>query len=384
METRLSVNELALRRYEYFSAYAADLYPGRYTMEKCRELAEQEVEIRELAKEKNSTIVAHNYLYPEFHEIADSIGDSLYLSQFVHDRRVGRVDFEGVYFMAATAKIITGEATRVFTPDYPEVLGCSLVFGTDYRWIENWRKLNPGGVVVTYINSDSYVKSLSDYIATSSNAVAILKHAAAGNPGKKILFCPDKFLGWVMRGMAGLTPQTVDVYDHRFNGFKACCHIHEKVTETALNTALDEHPEAELLIHPECGCASACFFKIQGGEIPNSKFYFLSTGQMVRHARTSPAKEFVVATEKGMIYRLRKEVPAKKFFPVLPSMECEYMKANTLDKLLCSLKEDRLEIVLCDDCCDPRSPKQDERTIHIQKSVARKAKLAIDRMLAIQ
>src|SRR5262245_42009608 len=112
--------------YELFSRYAADLYPGRYTRERCAELAEQADEIKQLAVQKQSTIVAHNYLYPEFHELAEKVGDSLGLSFYVRDRQAPRVDFESVYFMGATAKMITGDATRVFVPDRPDVLGCSL------------------------------------------------------------------------------------------------------------------------------------------------------------------------------------------------------------------------------------------------------------------
>ena len=380
----MTARELATQWEELFNLHASDLYPGRYATAKCLELAEQGLEIKQLAAEKQSLIVAHNYLYPEFHEIADAVGDSLGLSFLVRDRQAQRVDFQSVYFMAETAKIITGDKTRVFVSDQPAVLGCSLVFGTDHRWIENWREINPGGIVVTYINSDARLKAMSDFVSTSRNTAAVLRYAADKNPGKKILFCPDKFLGWVMRSLAGLPTETVDVYDHSFAGFKACCYVHEKANQNALENALDEHPEAELLIHPECGCASTCLFKIQQGEIPNGKSYFLSTEKMFYHARASAAKEFVVATEKGMVYRLRKGLPGKKFYPVSLEMQCDYMKANTLDKLLRSLREDRLEIILCDDCCDPRNSKQDEKTIHLPKSIAAKSSQAINRMLAIQ
>ncbi|RPJ53165.1 MAG: hypothetical protein EHM24_33265, partial [Acidobacteria bacterium] len=151
MGTPIESRALAARWYDLFSRYAEDLYPGRYSRDRCMELAEQAVEIQRLAAEKKSTVVAHNYLYPEFHEIADMVGDSLGLSFFVRDRKAARVDFESVYFMGATAKIITGDATRVFVPDSAQVLGCSLVFGTDHRWLENWKAANPGGILVTYV-----------------------------------------------------------------------------------------------------------------------------------------------------------------------------------------------------------------------------------------
>lgn len=379
----MTARELAREWYEKFNRFAGDLYPGRYTWEFTLHLARLGLKIRERAQAKHSTIVVHNYLHPEFHEIADKVGDSLGLSFYVRDQNATRVDFESVYFMGATAKIITGDATRVYVADYPRVLGCSLVFGTDYRWIEKWKERNPGGVVVTYINSDAYMKAMSDYVSTSRNTAAVLKHAAARHPGKKILFVPDKYLGWVMRSMAGLSPDVVEVYDYAHDGFNASCYVHEKVNPDALERVLDEYPDAELLIHPECGCASTCLFKVQSGDIPHGKSYFLSTEQMVWHAKKSPAREFVVATEKGMLYRLRKEVPDKVFHPVSDLVVCDYMKANTFEKLLRSLDEDRLEIVFCNDCCDPKRPYQDERTIHIQRSIARDAKRAIDRMMEI-
>jgi quinolinate synthase len=356
-------------------------------MERCTLLAEQAIEIKRLAQEKGSTIVAHNYLYPEFHEIADKVGDSLGLSFFVRDRHASRVDFESVFFMGATSKIITGDATRVFVPDYPDVIGCSLVFGTDYEWLENWKRENPGGILVTYINSDAYTKSISDYISTSRNTARIIVHAAKEFPGRKILVLPDKYLGWVMKSMAveqGVDPDLVEVYEERFKGHWAACYVHAEIGPDASEIALLENPDAELMIHPECGCASSCLLKLRNGEIPRAKAYFLSTEQMVEHARLSPARRFIVATEKGLVYRLRKEIPGKEFVPVSMQAECRYMKANTFDKLLRSLREDRLEIILCDDCCDPKKPYQDERVIHIQRSVAQRARLAIDRMMEIQ
>ncbi|MBM3464498.1 MAG: quinolinate synthase NadA [Armatimonadetes bacterium] len=378
-----TLTERASEWYELFNRYAGDLYPGRYTLERCRELAEMSDRISELAARKQSTIIAHNYLYPEFHEIAAQVGDSLGLSLWARDAGAVRVDFESVYFMGATAKLITGDDTRVFVCDAPRVLGCSLVFGTDHRWVEKWRERNPGGIVVTYINSDVAMKAISDYICTSRNAAAVLKAAVEANPGKRVLMCPDKYLGWVTRAMAGLSEEVVEIYEHHFSGFHACCYVHEKVNPASLDRMLDEHPEAELLIHPECGCASTCLFRVQNGEIPHQKAYFLSTEQMLWHARKSPAKEFVVATEKGMIYRLRKEVPEKVFYPVADEVVCDFMKQNTFEKLLRSLEEDRIEIIFCDDCCDPREPYTDDRVTHIPRSAGRLAMAAIDRMLAI-
>ena len=236
------------------------------------------------------------------------------------------------------------------------------------------------------MNSDAYTKSISDFISTSRNTARIIVEAARLFPGQKILVLPDKYLGYVMKAQAvelGVDPDLVEVYNHQKGLFNASCYVHEQIGPDAATLALDENPEAELMIHPECGCASDCLFKMQQGLIPRARAYFLSTEQMVERARASSSKRFIVATEKGMIYRLRKEMPEKEFVPVSMQAECHYMKANTFDKLLRSLREDRLEIVYCDDCCDPKKPYQDEREIHIQRSVAVKAKIAIDRMLSI-
>jgi quinolinate synthase len=386
----MSAKETASRWYDLFSRYAADLYPGRYTPEHCLALAEQAEQIKALAAEKGTKITVHNYLLPEFHEIADYIGDSLGLALNVRGSGARRVDFASVHFMGATAKILLGDRARVFTCDTPQALGCSLVFGTDYAWVELWKKQNPDGLVATYVNSDAYTKSISDFVTTSRNTGMIIAEALRKYPGRKVLVMPDKFLGYVMRAKAleEFPPERreelgklVEIYSHPFGGYNACCYVHEKIGDDAPEQALDEHPDAELMIHPECGCASSCLYKLDAGILPRGRVYYLSTEQMIWRAKKSERKTFVVATEKGMIYRLRKEIPEKTFLPVSQEAECRFMKANTFDKLLRSLKEDRYEIVLCDDCCDPKKPYQDDRVVHVPRTVAQKAKVAIDRMM---
>lgn len=392
----LSPEALGAYWYELFTKFAEDLYPQRYTYQKCLELAELAIEIKKLAKEKESEIVVHNYLFPEFHELARqfssrNIGDSLGLAFYIRDKKAKRVDFESVYFMGETAKLITGDETRVFVSDHPNVLGCSLVFGSDYEWIENWKK-ETGGVLVTYINSTAYLKSLSDFICTSRNADTIIVRAVHMFPNRKILVLPDKYLGYVMKWRAldrlrvegtKIDPNLIEVYEQKKGEWHACCYVHEMIGDVALHEQLEilrHGKDIELMIHPECGCASSCLLKLQQGIIPKEKAYFLSTEGMVEHAKNSSAERFLVATEIGMIYRLRRECPDKIFIPISYNAECRYMKGNTLEKLLRSLKEDRLEIIICDDCCEPRQPYEDEKVVHIQKSVALKAKIAVERM----
>ena len=338
-----------------FSRFAEDLYPRRYSRDYVKLLAEMGEEVRSLARQKNSTIVAHNYQYPELQEVAETVGDSLGLSEYVAKRKAPRVDFCGVLFMGETAKTILGDSSRVYMPDRP---GCSLVASIDHRRIDNWLAHNPDGVIVSYINTDAQTKARSHYICTSRNAAQVLEHAAQRHPGRRILFLPDKYLGAVALSQTGVDRSLVDLYD-------GACHVHAKIGETALEEAFDAHPDAELLIHPECGCASSCLSKTLSGALPYKKAYFLSTEQMLWHARNSRCSEFIVGTEKGMLYRLRKQLPGKTFYPVSDSAICEYMKMNTMEKLLDSLRNDRVEI-------------------EVDPEIQMRARTAIEQMLAIQ
>lgn len=386
-----TVKSLANQWYMDFNRYAGDLYPGRYTLPFCQELAEKGIEIRRRDKERESHRLVHYYLRPEHHEIADKLGDSLALSRYAKEVHAKRVDFQAVYFMGATAKIITGDATRVHVSDTPRALGCSLVFGTDHDWIERWKKLNPYGIVITYINSDPYTKALSQLEATSRNADKVIIYALKKYPGQKIIFLPDKYLGYVMKSRAleqlrnegvNIDPNLIEIYNHSFGGFNACCYIHEKLGTEAVETMMENHPEAVLMIHPECGCASQCLYKVQQGTISHSRAFFLSTEQMIYHALTSSAKEFIVATEPGLVYALRKRVADKTFIPVSTTDQCQYMKANDFDKSL----GDGYEIVLCDNCTkclNPKMPYEDDKVIHIPRKIADLARAGIERMLEI-
>ena len=257
--------------------------------------------------------------------------------------------------MGETAKTILGDRSEVFMPDKP---GCSLVASIDHTRIDNWISHNPDGIVVSYLNTDARTKAISHYICTSRNAPQVLKHAAEKHRGKRILSLPDKYLGAVSLAQTRIDRGLVDLYD-------GACHVHAKIGERALEEAFDRHPEADLLIHPECGCASSCLAKTISGASPYQRAYFLSTEGMVRHAETAPAKEFIVGTEMGMLYRLRKAIPEKIFHPVSAQAVCEYMKMNTLEKLLDSLENNRVEVT-------------------VDEQIRRKAQAAIQRMLTIQ
>lgn len=336
--------------YERFSRLADDLYPGRYSREFVRNLVELRQEIIELGRRKGSLIVAHNYVYPELQEIADRVGDSLGLSLFVEARAAPRVDFCGVWFMGETAKIILGDRSRVYMPDRP---GCSLVTTIDHPRIAKWIARHPEGVVVSYVNTDSRTKAMSQYVCTSANAEQVLEHAARAHPGRRILFLPDKYLGAATLAHAQVDPHLVDLYD-------GSCHVHALIGSAAVEEAQRRHPGAELLIHPECACSAL----LTDGNLPFKNAHFLSSEQMLRYAAKSAAREYIVATEKGMVYRLRRECPGKEFYPVSDAAVCEFMKMNTLEKLRDSLRHDQFEV-------------------NIDPEAREKAHQAVERMFAI-
>src|SRR3989344_3509469 len=377
---------LSLRWYGLFNLNCRDLYPEDYSLGRCYELAEMALEILALAEEKKSKIMVHYYLPPEFHEIADMLGDSLALSRYIQEIGPPRVDFQAVFFMAATAKIIAGDSSRIFVSDTPEALGCSLVFGTDHVWVENWKKQNPDGLLVTYINSDVRLKAMSDFISTSRNTDKIIAYAAKNFPGREILVLPDKFLGFVMKARAleilekegiKVSPYLIEIYQQSFGGFNACCYVHEQLGPDAIDIAVMKNPEAILLIHPECGCSSKCMYSILSGDVPYKDAHICSTEQMIQIAQASSAESFIVATEPGLVYALRRRLPKKRFIPVSAQAHCRYMKGNTFEKLLKSLREDRLEV------CLSETSFQNEKEIHIAKDEAQKARLGIERMLSI-
>ncbi len=336
--------------YERFNRLSDDLYPGRYSHEYVGELVETAKEVITLARQKNSLIIAHNYVYPELQEVAEAVGDSLGLSLLVAERKARRVDFCGVWFMGETAKMILGDRSKVYMPDRP---GCSLVATINYRRITDWIARYPDGVVVAYVNTDAHTKAMSQYLCTSANAAQVLKHVNRKYPGRRVLFLPDKYLGAAALATTQLDARLVDVYD-------GACHVHAKIGKAVVEDALARHPGAEVLIHPECACSA----EMEKGVAPLNHGHFLSSEQMLRYAATSTANEFIVATEKGLIYRLRKECAAKKFYPVSDATVCEYMKMNTLEKLCNSLKHDQFEV-------------------RVDHEVSKRARGAITRMLSI-
>lgn len=334
--------------YDRFNRFAADLYPGRYDRrEFCQELAELANEVLRWKAERRAILLAHNYQLPEIQEVADYIGDSLGLSQQAARTDADVIVFCGVHFMAETAAILCPSKT-VLLPD-PEA-GCSLAASVTADQLRAWREKNPDAVVVTYVNSTAEVKALSDYCCTSRNAQDVIR---AVPPEREILFVPDKYLGAVV---SGLTRRPLQLWPGQ-------CHVHAKIKETAIDRMREEHPEADLLIHPECGCATTCLARAMSNNLPRNS-YFLSTEGMIRHVERSSAREFLVGTEKGMVYRLRVLFPDRTFYPVSEDALCEYMKCITLEKVLRSLQKLVYRIT-------------------VPEAVAADARRSLDRMLAL-
>ncbi|MFA8341926.1 MAG: quinolinate synthase NadA [Rhodothermaceae bacterium] len=305
-------------------------------------------EILRIKKEKNAVILAHNYQLPEIQDIADFVGDSLGLSQEAGRTKADLIVFCGVHFMAETASVISPNK-KVIIPD-PEA-GCSLADSIKPEELKKWREENPNAVVVSYVNTTAEIKSLTDYCVTSSNAVKVVE---AIPEDQEILFCPDRFLGNYVKAITGRENMKV---------WQGCCHVHEKIGDIELSKVAEKHPGADMLIHPECGCSSSCMLKSTMYEdCKNMKIF--STEGMLKHVNESENDKFVIATEVGILHRMKKENPGKEFFPVSDDSECEYMKLVSLENLLESLKEEKYIVKVPDE-------------------LAEKAKIPIERMLEI-
>ncbi|MDA3919677.1 MAG: quinolinate synthase NadA [Salinisphaera sp.] len=304
-------------------------------------------EIRALAADRNAVILAHNYERPEVQDIADYVGDSLGLSRQAAATDADTIVFCGVHFMAETASIISPDKT-VLIPDLKA--GCSLADSITASQLKAWRAEHPNATVVSYINTSAAVKAQTDYCVTSSNAVQVVESLPAD---ADILFLPDRFLGLYVEMMTG----------RKLTIWQGGCHVHEKIGDLNLAEQQAKYPDAEVMIHPECGCSSACMAK-SAMESDCSATHFESTSGMLTRARESKAKEFVIATETGILHRMRKENPGKRFYPASENSVCEYMKMITLDKLRDALKYNQFEVKV-----DP--------------DLAERARLPIDRMMAI-
>jgi quinolinate synthase len=305
--------------------------------------------IKTLARERNAVILAHNYERPEVQDVADFVGDSLGLSREAASTPADVIVFCGVHFMAETAAILSPQK-RVLLPDL--AAGCSLAATIDADQLRAWKAEHPGAAVVSYVNTTAAVKAESDYCCTSGNAVDVVNAVPAD---QEVLFLPDVFLGAHVRRITGRTNMHVWMGE---------CHVHAGIDTADLARQRAAHPGAEMLIHPECGCATSMVDAVSAGAIDAAGVQILSTEGMIRRPAASPADMFIVATEVGILHRLRRENPAKTFYPANERAVCAYMKVTTLPKVVTALERLQHEIT-------------------VEPEVAARARLAIERMVAI-
>ncbi len=299
-------------------------------------------EVKALARERGAVILAHNYQVPEVQDVADYVGDSLGLSRQAAATDADAIVFCGVHFMAETAKILSPEKT-VLIPD-PDA-GCSLASSITAEQLRQWKAENPGAVVVSYVNTTADVKAETDYCCTSGNAKAVIE---AIPRDQEILFLPDMYLGLWLEKVTG----------RKLNIWLGECHVHAGIRPEDIERWQKEAPDAELLVHPECGCAS------QAMAFGNERTHILSTEGMINFAKASPKPRMLVATEIGIIHRLEKEAPGKRFEPVNKNAFCKYMKMITLEKLRDSLRDWKFEV-------------------EVEPEIAARARGAIERMVAL-
>jgi quinolinate synthase len=351
-------------------------------------------EVRALASERGAVILAHNYQVPEVQDVADYVGDSLGLSRKAAAAEGEVIVFCGVHFMAETASILCPEKT-VLIPDLDA--GCSLSESIDAEQLADWKAQYPRGVVVMYVNTTAEVKALTDYCCTSANAVDVVRHIyETQGDDTEILFGPDMWLGAYVEKELG---RRMHVWDGE-------CHVHAGIRPADIAATREAHPDADFLIHPECGCTTSIMEYVASGDVSAEGVHMLSTGGMLKYAEAlervaggaaeratgaakgagaagssigAPARgggadrvgasqpgprEAVVATEIGMLHPLRMAAPDVSFIPANPDASCKYMKMITLPKLRDALREMKFEV-------------------RVPEEVALKARVPIDRMVAL-
>ncbi|SCQ62463.1 Quinolinate synthase A [Propionibacterium freudenreichii] len=306
-------------------------------------------EIHDLARSRDAVILAHNYQSPQIQDVADHVGDSLALSRIAAEATASTIVFAGVHFMAETAKLLSPDKT-VLIPDANA--GCSLADSITAEQLRAWKAEHPGAVVVSYVNTTAEVKAETDICCTSSNAVEVV---ASISEDREILFCPDQFLGAHVRRQTGR--ENIHVWLGE-------CHVHAGISPDELIARVHDHADAELFVHPECGCTTTALWLAGRGDLPAGRTKVLSTGGMLDAARTTQAPEVLVATEVHMLHQLRQANPQATFTPVNPRATCPYMDMITPQKLLDCLRGGHDEVTI-----DP--------------AIAERARASVERMISI-
>ena len=304
--------------------------------------------VRQLAADRDAVILAHNYQRPEIQEVADHVGDSLALARLAAASTARTIVLAGVYFMAETAKILAPERT-VLIPD--QAAGCSLADSVTADQVRAWKREHPGAAVVAYVNTSAEVKAEADVCCTSANAADIV---AAIPAERDVLFLPDQFLGAHVRRVTGRANLHIWLGE---------CHVHAGISPAELRRKAAANPEAELYVHPECGCGTAALWQAGAGDLPAGRTKVLSTGGMLDAARSTRAPAVLVATETGMLHQLRKANPAVRWEPVNQDAVCRYMKMTTPEALERCLRDGVTEV-------------------RVEPGVADRARRAVEAMIA--
>jgi quinolinate synthase len=316
------------------------------------QVAELSNEVRALAAERDAVILAHNYQVPEIQDVADYTGDSLGLSRQAASTDSETIAFCGVHFMAETASVLSPQKT-VLIPD-PDA-GCSLSESINADQLREWKAEHPGSMVVMYVNTSAEVKAETDYCCTSSNAAAVVEHIwREHGEDTEILFGPDMWLG---RYVERITGRPMHVWDGE-------CHVHAGIRPDDITKRRAEHPDAEFLIHPECGCSTQAMEYVAAGDVDSDGVHMLSTSGMLKRVEERPEGSYIVATETGMLYPMEEAAPKADLFAANPGAVCKYMKMITLPKLRDSLRDLKVEV-------------------KVPPEIAERARVPIERMVAI-
>ncbi|MBE0479193.1 quinolinate synthase NadA [Candidatus Aerophobetes bacterium] len=292
--------------------------------------------IKKLTKEKEATILAHNYQIPQVQDIADYVGDSLQLSRIAQKIPCRIIVFCGVSFMAETAKILSPEKMVLLPRNEAD---CPMAAMVNPDSLREFRQMYPDAKVLSYVNTTAEVKAESDVCCTSANAIEVARNMDA----RKIIFLPDKNLASFVTKFVNENKQIIP--------YPGYCYVHERVQVENIIKAKKGHPDAEVIVHPECR-----------PEVIEVADKVASTGGMIKYVKESPCKKFIIGTEEGIIHRLKKENPQKEFFTAGPALICRNMKFTTLKDVYLSLKEEKYQVMVRDD-------------------IRKRARVALDRML---
>lgn len=315
--------------------------------------------INYLKNKENAIILSHNYQIPGIQDVADFVGDSIYLAQMGIKSDADVIVEAAVLFMPQILAAMKKRANqKILAPSLKAL--CSLAAYAKPETVQAWQNEHPDGKIISYVNTYIEIKALSYICCGSANAAKVIEYMVKEFPESPLLFLPDVHLGFFAAKLLQNMGQSID----RLWLMMGACHVHNDIRPSHVDDARKKYPHAAVTIHPECGCTSSCMRQVQTGEIPLEMVGFRSTSGMFKYAEEIPQKEIIVATEVGNLYPLSKAVPTKNFIPANPEAVCAFMKQNTLRNLYESLRDMKYEITV-----DPE--------------LAEKARKPIERMLEI-